>query len=176
MFDKHCSNQCNQDDCQITYTITSVTESRGEKDDFRFSIFVPKEPSVVIYYIAKITLSEILIFCFSCIGTWLGLSVLTLSATICTIFRYFKIRPCINIVQVDNESQSMNLHNFNMRIRDKTEMVASMTIMKIRHKKDINRLKSQLNELRLHVTAMSNVPLPKRHWNWIKIEPIKCWA
>lgn len=75
-FESDCRINCIQDDCEEGYTITRVTIEPAE-DRLTFTVNVPREPSFTITFHAKLSITEYLIYIFSCFGTWFGISLIS---------------------------------------------------------------------------------------------------
>ena len=89
-----CRNNFHWNDCNFT----SFTSSNDEKIRFKtFQVYsmLPDEYDVLIGTRARLLLSDYMTLCFSCFGTWLGLSVLGLNP--------FKWRQGQSVSPVENE-------------------------------------------------------------------------
>ncbi|KAI1304141.1 hypothetical protein HDE_01915 [Halotydeus destructor] len=71
-----CERACAQLDCHVTWVITTVITQR-QPSGISFSAVAAKQPSFFISHEAQQTFESYVIFAMSCIGSWLGLSVLS---------------------------------------------------------------------------------------------------
>lgn len=76
--EKECIGKCSKMDCNERYAVTKVT-SQPDNGEIQFVVNVPREPSYRVSYRAIMKMVEFLTYVFSCVGTWFGLSVISLS-------------------------------------------------------------------------------------------------
>lgn len=105
--DKQCYTLCYQDDCHSTFTVTRVLALKLGNNDLKLRVDVPKEPSLVIHYKAKFSFAEVIIYCCSCIGTWLGISFLNLPSIARSAINYAKNRHAHGRVIVHRHTWSL---------------------------------------------------------------------
>ena len=76
-----CLDQCNQADCDDSYTLSQV--SKEEKVNggggLSFMVNAPRGPSFLVTHRPLMPLTDYLVYVLSCFGTWFGLSVLSLN-------------------------------------------------------------------------------------------------
>lgn len=75
-----CRDKCAFNDCidYLSFTYVSQEENGRDENDFRFQVSIPREPFVSVLYLPKIEFSELLIYVLSCVGTWFGVSIISL--------------------------------------------------------------------------------------------------
>lgn len=77
-FELTCRQRCSFDDCFEMLSLTKVSvepDSRG----LQFAVLIPQEPFVTVVYLPKIEFSELIVYVLSCVGTWFGISILSLN-------------------------------------------------------------------------------------------------
>lgn len=87
-----CNNLCKADDCIIRSSITHL-HSKETGKDIRFQISMPVEPSIVVKYLAKMQMSELMIYLLSVLGTWFGISVLGSAINLINVFSRERMKP-----------------------------------------------------------------------------------
>lgn len=107
-----CGSNCKHLDCIEQYSLTSVLKEEVGEDDsvLSFIVYVPRDPTFNITYHPKLTLTEYLIYVFSCFGTWFGLSAMNVNPFQADFYRKWrKAKPG----ETDASSSTNNVNSFN---------------------------------------------------------------
>lgn len=80
-----CNHLCQYDDCTTISMLTKVRVSKFGSDMLTFRVNIPREPDVVVQFMPRITLTEFVIYLFSCFSTWYGISIIDSRK----VFHYF---------------------------------------------------------------------------------------
>lgn len=82
-----CSKLCYSDDCVSELTMTEVYPINYDGTYFRLWLTAPRNLNFRLIYHPQISIPELLVYVFSTIGTWLGISVLSTASLIASSFR-----------------------------------------------------------------------------------------
>ena len=90
-----CLHKCSHATCHYIQTITRI-ETVSKTTPFNTTqvrVSIPTFPTIAIRYAARFGFLEYLIYIMSCVGTWLGISVLSLNPVPVLVWMLNKYRP-----------------------------------------------------------------------------------
>ena len=85
-FGDYCGRLCSKPNCETDVTLTNMYAQHPTNQGLSFRVYVPRSANVNLVYKPDMILLDYLTFILSCIGAWLGLSVLKLNPV--NIWRY----------------------------------------------------------------------------------------
>lgn len=151
--DKKCSKACGHKDCHSVFTVTQVQTYKFGNRDLKFRINVPKKPSLVIHYKAKMAVAEVIIYSCSCIGTWLGISFLNLPTVLRSTVKCVKKLSSNGRVHAQTGLQAMNeysrLHYIKLQRINKAHEIQIKLLQdeQVQSNKEVNELNLQIIEM-----------------------------
>lgn len=78
-----CNASCWKDDCKSLFAITEYVRSGYDTNRISFRVMLPAVPNIIVKYHARMEFFEFATYVMSCLGTWLGLSILDLNPVKC---------------------------------------------------------------------------------------------
>lgn len=73
-----CRVKCNIAHCHLTSYNTQLlsTDQEEDEDYMSFAVYLPQQQNILVKHVPLMEINEYLIYIMSCLGTWLGLSVM----------------------------------------------------------------------------------------------------
>ena len=154
---KMCAAKCRRLDCNETYTITKFyVDEDTHSVGIRFLINVPREPFLKIIIRPTLAFVEFLVYVLSSIGTWFGISMLSLNPSKC--LSRIASSPRQNAsgpILRGRTSRNHELIELRREMRDETtaqselfsNRLAITTIQLARQAQELKNLKSQVARL-----------------------------
>ncbi|KAI1278829.1 hypothetical protein HDE_14161 [Halotydeus destructor] len=80
--ERKCNRKYNQPSCVKTASITRVMSvNQGKSNEITIRVNMPTEPNIYVQHWPKTSFPDFMLFLLSCLGTWLGMSVMSLTPT-----------------------------------------------------------------------------------------------
>lgn len=135
--ESQCDDLCSSDDCEDELISTRIVTRSTDMSHFTIHYEIPREHVYTLTYVPLVSFTSFLVYIFSTIGTWLGVSILGISSF---LMKWFQ-RKCINASTEVMESHTPVITRLLHRVR----------AIEASNKMSSNSFDSPANTLRLKI-------------------------
>ena len=117
----NCRKTCSAVDCRSVIFMTQLT-SHYANNDIIFRVDSPRDPVLIIKAVPKLVMAEYVIYLFSCIGTWLGVAVVSLNPMHLLNIAVKLFRKQQKMPQIVVNQPRTNITTFPIQVMTRVEM------------------------------------------------------